>query len=626
MFELIMRRDYKTSGMAKTALIVVLSLIGALGILLFGTNGFSTFSVVVLVSSFVALPIFVRMYKQVIPVLADKRLTGFAGWFSLLFALFLVAGAVLDGPSNLASPLFALSVISLSFSTFPCAAFIMAFAGTAAHASKPRLLNRVFALCFVTVVICWLLGWLAAFPGAYVQDAPFWYLEFDDPSIGISSQWSPVYAGLFYTFTSCANDFLGWRGYGLAVFTALQMLLLLYSAFKVMRFTGNECGDVACILVALFYTLVPTHMIMAVSTLQGAPYMACIAMVTLHFARMALYGDVYWANIRNPLACVGWCVLGGIVRNNMLFALLAVCILLPLFKSWRKQIGAILVASVIGISLYSGPVLDATGVVKGSSTREMASLPLQQLAYVYNYCPDKLNQEQRDKLLSFVTKDGLESYRTFPSISDALKASFDVKSFKANRLRFCSLYLEVGMRAPLEYLKAFYLQDLGLLYLGKAYPDPRIWHHYLNYAGYGQEITMLNQGYIVIERHSLFPAYDELLKDLFGHDPSGIDNSEGDSPAFSSIPLFASACRVSTYFWILVFLSFFGFFRKWRIEFLPLGLLLGVSATVLLAPLILYRYYAAVVFSIPVLLVMVFRTHRKTDSSLFLANSKASSR
>lgn len=496
--------------------------------------------------------------------------------------------------------------MGVSVAVFPFASFLLLFVGPAgAHArySKPRFHKRVLGVGFAAVALCWFLGWLAAFPGAYGQDAPYWYLEFEDPSLGISSQWSPVYAGLFYAFVSYANNLLGWYGYGLAAFTALQMLFILYCSYRVMRFVGEERGDVACILVAVFYAVVPTHMVMAVSTAQGAPFMACVSMAVLHFTRMALHGESYWGNVRNPLACIGWCIAAGVFRNNMVYALVVACVFLPLFKRWRKQVAAVLVASILGISLYSGPVLDAAGVVKGSSTREMMSLPLQQLAYVYNWSADSMSQEQRDDLLGFVTEDGLKSYESFPSISDSLKGTLDTDYLKENPSRFISLYLQVGFQAPLDYLKAVYTQDLGLLYLGKSYPDLRIWHHFLNYAGYGQGITAMNQDYIVIDRHSLFPAYDELLKCLFGHNPSGVDAAWGDGEAFASTPFLNVACRASTYFWILAFVLFFGLYRKWRIGFLPVALLLGITVTVLLAPVILYRYYAAVAFSIPVLLV-----------------------
>mgnify|MGYP006982442482 FL=1 len=52
------------------------------------------------------------------------------------------------------------------------------------------------------------MAYLALFPGVYATDAPYWYHEFLRKDIPISSQWSPVYCGIFYLFVNSGKLFL----------------------------------------------------------------------------------------------------------------------------------------------------------------------------------------------------------------------------------------------------------------------------------------------------------------------------------------------------------------------------------------------------------------------------------
>ena len=140
------------------------------------------------------------------------------------------------------------------------------------------------------------------------------------------------------------------------------------------------------------------------------------------------------------------------------------------------------------------------------------------------------------------------------------------------------------------------MQDLGLIYIDKSYPDPRMWHPYLNYASY----DLHNDAYITIKRESLFPAYNELLGKLFGYAPSGYG---GDVvTVFSDIPVLGLLCRVSLYFWIIVFLVFYGIRMKQKGLLFLLGLCIMFTLTIVLSPVIMYRYYAPVVFGIPIVI------------------------
>lgn len=523
--------------------------------------------------------------------------------FVILFSVSIAVGQKLD----LDIPFDAEKILKLTTGFFMAFFPVMCIASNfldnyqASSLDNRNLSKKAYRLGFIFVVICWTLGYLASFPGIYAVDAMTWYLEFSTPSIPVSSQWSPIYAGLFYLFVHTGKVLFGNYECGLAIFIGIQSLLILWVIKKILIFVQNSLGNIACIIASLFFALVPTHAIMSMQTLQGAPFMACFAMMMIHLSRMVREGEEYWKCRKNRIAFILWGVGSCVLRNNAYYAFIAF-IMFTLFYQRGLRLKLFLsIASILVITMiYKGPVLDMLGVSKGTALRESLSMPLQQMACVYTKFPEKLTQTQKEALESYITSDALNSYNAQPEISDVLKSNINIARVQHKFKGFVKLYMAIGLRAPYAYLQAAYMKNIGLLYVDKAYPDPRMWHPYLNYASY----DLKNPQYIKIRRLSLFPQYNKLLGKLFGYSENGYG---GDiTTIFSSIPLFSILCRVSTYFWCSVYFTLYVLYKKQRDSLVYLGMVICFTLTILLGPVIMYRYYAPVVFAFPVIVAALF--------------------
>lgn len=556
------------------------------------------------------LVILMAMWSHVLPLLEDRRGTAIFGIFAVLLCLVLVIGRYLDQDKPVPVGDTLLVALCLWFAVFPLVMVLVRFLSSLVSPVPVRQ-PRMFWTCFGIVVVCWALAYLAMFPGCYTTDAFVWYDEFSDPDRPISPQWSPVYAGLFYLFEHAGHVLTGCYEAGLAVFVGLQAIFALWTIYRVMRFAESECGSRTCMPVAAFFALVPTHAILTMSTAQAALFAPVFSMVMLHLVRMVLHPECYWSAWRNVIAFIFWCLLGCVLRNNAMYALLVVIPFCLLYRRpYRLRLFLSLLLAVACALVYSGPVLTAAGVQKGTAVREMLSIPLQQLAYVRVYRSDRMTGEQAAELSYYVADDAIETYARLghSGISDDVKAGLKLQAVRDDPAGFARLYLGVGGRDPLGYAKALLLQDLGLLYPDKSYPDSRMWHYYLDYESYRFSDDDQNfVRYIQIGRASLLPVYDRALGWLFGTNPGGYGQAAlpGDTDHFSEVPLLAALCRASTWFWVIVFLFAYGVWRRWRSEFVPLALALGLLVTVALAPLVMYRYCAPVVFSVPLLLVLL---------------------
>lgn len=461
---------------------------------------------------------------------------------------------------------------------------------------------RTKATCFIIVAISWILIYLAAFPGIYSCDAYSWYNEFDNAQIPVTSKWSPVCAGWFYLLVHTSYLLSGAYEPGLAMYSLMRVIFLLWVVWCVLSFAAQYGNEIFCILIAAFYAFIPVHAVIAVQTVQAAPFMGCFAMMFLHLTKMFIDPGTYWKNRRNLIRFILWGIAACIFRNNARYAIaVAMLLILVGFRgSHKKKIFAALTGILAASVIYSGPVLGMFGITKGTALREMLSLPLQQLCYVYDFDSDRLTENEKKEIVTYIPEEALNRYKTIDqSISDKAKRLADISLITEDPIRFVKLYIKVGLKDPVGFGKGAYLQNLGLLYLDKFYPDARTWHPYLDYGSYKFE----DEKYINIGRYSLFPSYDRLLGFLFGESMTGYGGSS--IQAFSKVPVLSAFCRASTYFWLLLFLCFFTIRHKLT-ECIPLlALALGFVITEFLSPVILCRYIEPIIFSFPIILLAI---------------------
>ena len=516
-----------------------------------------------------------------------------AAFYSLVFSLFLAWGCYLDLDLNLNRTYFVIMLVCLSFVFFPIVLLAVNWLNKKSlDRSGDTLLTE--RLCFTGIILVWGLGYLAMFPGVYAVDAHRWYRAFSQNTVPVTDQWSPVYSGLFYLFVEAGKKRFNSYEAGLALFSALQMLFILAVIRLVLSFIGKRTNTAGVILTSVFYCL-PVHTIIACQTVQVAPFMACFTLLLMHLVKMYEAPVQYWT-WRNAVTFGFWCLCCCVLRNNAFIMLVGFVFFTGLYhKGYRRYLILTVCSVLVVASIYKGPVLKEFGVKKSDSLKEMLSMPLQQMACVYNHAPDRLTEEQKRNLREYVSAEDLEVYLVNPSISDALKKGLDSERIHKNLKDFIRLYVGIGLKAPVLYMHAAYMQDLGLLYIDKEYPDPRMWHPYLNYASY----NLHNYKFITIKQESLFPAYNKLLGTLFGYEPNGYGGYV--ETAFTRIPVLGWLCRVALYFWILVLLLFYGIQNKKKGLLLVLSICVMFTLTILLSPVIVYRYYAPIVFGIPII-------------------------
>lgn len=549
------------------------------------------------------------MYRRIFEIQQDKRFYFFHGVLSILYAVLLVFGGQLEHMELIGIKKTGLVSVLLAAAVFPVLCILTKWMDQRREEAEIKKGSRmVLAGCFVCIVIVWFAGWLAMFPGVYATDAPYWYKEFSGPDMQITSRYSPLYCFVFYALVQLGISLYGTSQAGFGIFSLVQMVFILYVLWELLRFLSQRLGNVSVILSTVFFTFIPTHIILALCSAQDPVFAACLMMAGIRLLDFVSGPDDFWKSRKKIIPLFFWMVLFCMIRNNGFYALAVLLLFAVVFVKNKKKAFAGLIVSVMAVvGILQGPVYDALGIYRQPEISTMLSLPLQQMAYAYNYDYDSLSLEDRRGMQEYISDEGWKSY--ILSVSDPVKGAFTPNENKAraNMGEFIRLYLRVFCSSPKSYFYGAGLQTLGLWYPDKIYPDLRMWHAYLPYQCY--DFTGMKDVYdydLEVKRKSLFPAYDELLEILFGYGPYSDGSCAGLSMAFSEIPVWGLFCKPGIYTWMLMYLSVYAVYRKCRDFWILAGLEIGVWLTVFLSPAMMYRYVAPVIFTLPLYVAAIF--------------------
>ena len=508
------------------------------------------------------------------------------GWIlgSVVYALFFALGAQIDSahactlPGTLirflpalAAALLILRLILSGLDRLP--------------ALRPAERRLPLLLCQGVILFCWLPMFLTHYPGSFVYDT---IQEMHQVASGHYTVFHPVLHMLFMRLCMSLIGITGSFEKCLAICTLLQMLLLSLLFALCCASLSRTAGRRAELAACAFFALYPVHMAMSVNFVKD----------TLFSGFFALYVTLLLEEAEVPLPLRRRCLLllSGILacqlRNNMIYAAAVFCLFLLLIRPVRRLFPMALGVVLLSLGMQAG-IRMAVHAAPGN-TREMLSVPAQQLSLAYREHPEAFSEEDTAMLDSlFPTK----SYLLYTEdIADPVKDQLDDAWFSAHRGEAAALWLRIGLRCPGSYISAF------LRLMLPAYYPYASWHFTADWLEVGFDGLALTQGYGIepLQQTHRFEDIRAWLKDnLWKNGASGI-------------PVLRLLFNTGVLFWLcglcLVLAACRGNLRCSGVLLLPF-LLWG---TYLLGPVMQGRYAYPFVCALPAMLAAVLR---KTDDS-----------
>ena len=456
-------------------------------------------------------------------------------------------------------------------------------------------------ISMVVISAAWISVWLALWPGVFGYDGTYWYSFMSRGYL--HAKFSIPYQWLFYHFIDTGNRLFGSNEIGFSLFTFVQLLYILYAVWNIIKYIYQERGKKALVLCTVFYVIHLPISILAVSSAQDAAFMAAFGMCLLQLVKISKEPNVFWASKSNMIRFIISLLMLFIWRNNGIYSMVFTIIAAAIgFRYYGKKLISSLCIAILLFEIYSGPVLTMLGANKSSTLTEMMSVPSTQLAYVWNYSRDNLTEEERDELVEYISQDYLEKMNFISDnrISDNYKRNLNTELISANPIRFIKLYLQIGIKCPKAYLTAYLDLMFGMWNPDVQYYDRKMYHPYIETISNSQEyVKRQNPEYITTEHYSKFPALKKLIDKLFGAEVKyGQDDWKME---FNGLFLISTLYKFGIYFWATVYIVLLSITRRLKTMTLPLSLVLGLTLTILLGPVVLFRYIAPIVFSYPLL-------------------------
>lgn len=433
----------------------------------------------------------------------------------------------------------------------------------------------------------WMIPFLAAWPGIYVIDNVFqmkWFLE------GKISAHHPVIHTylLGWSLKFGRNVFRSYEA-GLGIFCLLQMLFLSAVFSYTMKKLEAYVSVRFRILCILFFALIPYNPVSAFTATKDTVFAGCFLLVVLKTFLLVCRPEEFFSSKKDMISYGLLVFVMCAFRNTGIYifvfslpALLIVC-----RKHWKQAL-VIGFCCLLAWGLYTGPVYGAFHIEKGSSA-EILSVPMQQLARVMVCAPEELTEKERESIEMYMP----DYMRYAPRVADPVKDTFRGELFDEDPVKFIKLWLQVGIKCPIVYVDAFRQENIGFWNPFARYPDPDTYLPYIPYHGADlEQVGVSWKGQVFIERDSVFPKIAVLYEKLT------------ETGGYNRIPGVSFIYSIAVAFWLIFAGIVYCVIRKRYRMAAPFCLLIGLWGTLMLSPVVVFRYGYPLLISLPVVYAM----------------------
>ena len=450
----------------------------------------------------------------------------------------------------------------------------------------PKIKN--FILIWLLIVLAWVPGLIASYPGIYGYDAVFQMNYYVTGKIVL--QHPIIHTYLLGFCIQTIGEWLGSKELGLLVYSIIQMLILSGAfAFTIFEMSKRNVSVFIRTFFILIFMFFPVNSLMSFSTTKDIIYAATFLILLLMMYKLVNQIELE-KNNKFLIGFIFVAFFNMIFRSQGIYVFtFSMIIGLFIFKKHWKKILLLLFVPLVMFKIYSGPITTALHGVKFDSLHEMMSVPVVQLSRTLVYRESDLTKKEKKEIVEYIP-----NYQTYSmnneGISDAMKNSFNSKLFKENPSRFIKLWFQLGLKEPVSYIDAFGRLTIGLWYPDMNYRDPDAYHPYWEYNS-TEKSNQFDIHWVIVKRET--PKFMKWLSNYYSN--LTYNNSYQNKPLISMF--YSSGLMV----WLMFIYVGWCFYQKKYKMLFPASLVVALWLTLLLGPVVLYRYIYPISISIPVM-------------------------
>lgn len=441
------------------------------------------------------------------------------------------------------------------------------------------------------LLLCWLPCWLATYPGNFVYDAT---KEFSQLEKGWMGDFPMLHSVLTVKILQWSFEATGGYNTGIALFTVAQMGLLA-GMFTHMLCKLRSLGTNRWVLLAatVYCALFPAVHVLVTAMLRDILFAGLLTYSVFLLWLMCRDVKGFLGSWWKPIGPAVVIVLTIFARNNntsnaLPFVLAGIALVLFLVggkKGWKGALSFGVTALAFYLAL--GAVLGSICTPISPASRN-ASLTVFSQTLGRAYTLEKDNWEAGDQIEIMGYFD-LKNMRYCAENGDSTKGRLRLESYEEQQ-EFMAFWAKMGRQYPAHYADAILLNTRSAWFPGvvmDGYQERDIGI----YEGY--EKCWFYYGWHIEEPgvlESKLPALHDWYEDLCLQ------------TSFEKVPVLGLLFSVGFHFWLVVGCLFYAFYRKARQLYLPLLVLIGYALASMCAPLMLLRYFAALILAFPLVL------------------------
>lgn len=432
---------------------------------------------------------------------------------------------------------------------------------------------------------------LAVYPGFFVYDAQDELLQVMTRNF---TTHHPLIHVLFLGGIIClVHKFTGSYNLGIACYTLIQMMVMagIFGwCIEKLKMRGLKKGY--RILLTLYFGMFPVLVMFSLCSAKDGLFAGMLLIMTMQLSELVRDPEFFFSRKWKALLLFVSSLLMMLLRHNGFYAFVPSTLLLVFYfirrKEGKEDWKRVLVILGGSIAFY---LLIHTGLTHllsadSSENQEILTVPISQMARVYQAKKDVLPENEKEILYRYLSEEALEHYT--PKVSDGVKIHFNNQAYTEDKKSFLKLWLSWGKENPFTYLNAWFMTSYGFWY-----PDTVIDVYRGNSVFTFTYEDSSYFGYEVEEpgvRESKFSWLSEFYRKL------SLEVFQ------QKIPVVSMLFSPGFLFWVWAFCLCYRFYRRRIDQVMPYLPIVFCYLTVLLGPTYLVRYVVSLWVALPLFL------------------------
>ncbi|MDY5870437.1 MAG: DUF6020 family protein [Lachnospiraceae bacterium] len=435
------------------------------------------------------------------------------------------------------------------------------------------------------IFVMYLPVFLAVYPGFFVYDAQDELMQVVTRSF--STHHPLVHVLMLGGIIQLVHKLTGSYNAGIACYTVFQMLVMAgIFGWCIRKLEKWGVGKGYRILTTLYFGLCPALVMFSLCSAKDGLFAGMLLIMTILLTELFKAPEEFWKQKGKLLLLLAASLGMMLLRHNGFYAFAVFSVLTVIYLKKDRKKAALYFGGILATYLVVSAGL--TGILRAdaSENQEMLTVPISQMARVYQNRKEELPPEEKELLYQYLPQEALEHYT--PKVSDGVKVHFNNQAYEADRGSFLKLWLKWGTENPFTYLNAWFMTSYGFWYpdtVIDVYRGNTVFTYtYEDSSYFGYEVEQPGT------RQSKLPWLSEIYRRM------SLEIFQ------QRIPVVSMLFSPGFLFWMSAFiLCFWGYHGRWK-KVMALMPVMLCWLTVLLGPTYLTRYVVYLWAVLPVIL------------------------